>query len=118
MAQSPCELASLFGLLDARNYITRHLLFSMEYTNLFANQFVRGLIPMHQGPSRIDELNYSVEVEHNNSLPPLFGDRYQRPQRPPDLFMDRNYILHMFIDFAKEAVILMFAKRWLGKQDS
>jgi hypothetical protein len=73
---------------------------------------------MHHGPSRIDELNDSVEVEHNNSLPPPFSDRYQMPQRPPDLFMDSNYILHMFIDFAKEAVILIFAKRWLGKQDS
>jgi hypothetical protein len=118
MAQSPGKLASLFGLLDASNYITCHLLFSMEYTNLFANQFVPGLVPVRHGPSRIDELNDSVEVEHNNSLPPPFSDRYQMPQRPPDLFMDSNYILHMFIDFAKEAVILIFAKRWLGKQDS
>jgi hypothetical protein len=118
MAQSPGELASLFGLLDVRNYITCHLLFSVEYTNLFANQFVPGLVPVHHGPSRIDELNDSVEVEHNNSLPPPFSDRYQMPQRPPDLFMDSNYILHKFIDFAKEAEILIFAKRWLGKQDS
>jgi len=73
---------------------------------------------MHHGPSRIDELNDSVEVEDNNSLPPPFSDRCQMPQRPPDLFVDSNYILHKFIDFAKEAVILIFAKHWLEKQDS
>jgi hypothetical protein len=43
---------------------------------------------------------------------------YQTPQHAPDLFMDSNYILHVFIDFAKEDVILIFAKYQLGKQDS
>jgi hypothetical protein len=118
MAQSPGELASLFGLLDERNYITCHLFFSVECTNLFANKFVRPLVPMHHGPSRIDELNDSVEVENNNSLSPPFSDRYQMPQRPPDLFMDCNYILHVFLDFVKEAVTSIFAKHWLGKQGS
>jgi hypothetical protein len=90
----------------------------MECTNLFANKLVRGLESMHHGPCRIDELNDPVEVEHNNSLSSPFSDRYQMLQRPPDLFMDCNYILHVFLDFVKKAAILIFAKPWLGKQGS
>ena len=73
----PRELASTFGLLDERNHVGLHLLFSVEHANLFTNQFMPRIVAVHRGPRRIDEPNGSIEINHGNSLPRLFSDLYE-----------------------------------------
>jgi hypothetical protein len=69
----------------------------MEHANLFPDQFMPRIVPVHFGPCCIDELNGSIKIEHRNSLPRLFSDFCETPQCSHGPLVRSNYIMHLTV---------------------
>jgi hypothetical protein len=98
------ELASGPGFIDAGNEVGFHLLLSVEGADVFTDEFIGEIVPVHYCPRFICKADTSVGVDYGDCLPGLFGNSDEMSQCLLKSLINGNYAVHncLFLSDAPE----------------